>query len=64
VRGITVKNCTLNNTDNGIRIKTYGGSPPSQASGILFQDRVKKKKNPVIIDQSYGNKDSVRFLLL
>jgi galacturan 1,4-alpha-galacturonidase len=65
VRGITVKNCTLNNTDNGIRIKTYGGSPPSQASGILFQDIVMVRvKNPIIIDQSYGNKESVRFLLL
>ncbi|KAJ6355810.1 hypothetical protein OIU78_004022 [Salix suchowensis] len=59
VRGITVKNCTLNNTDNGIRIKTFGGSPPSQASGILFQDIVMNRvKNPIIIDQFYGNKES------
>ncbi|XP_011010565.1 PREDICTED: exopolygalacturonase clone GBGE184-like [Populus euphratica] len=59
VGGITVKNCTCNKTDDGIRIKTYGISPPSQASGIPFQDIVMDRvKNPIIIDQSYGNKES------
>jgi len=64
VRGITVKNCTLNNTDNGIRIKTYAGSLQAKLQAYFSRTELKKKKNPVIIDQSYGNKDSVRFLLL
>ena len=52
--GIIVKNSTLMNTDNGLRIKTWPGSPPSQASGILFQDIIMKNvKNPIIIDQLY-----------
>lgn len=54
VMGIIVKNSTLMNTDNGLRIKTWPGSPPSQASGILFQDIIMKNvKNPIIIDQLY-----------
>ncbi|CAL1397289.1 unnamed protein product [Linum trigynum] len=57
VRGITVNNCTLKNTDNGIRIKTYAGSPPSQASRMVFEDIVMEDvKHPIIIDQHYGPK--------
>jgi hypothetical protein len=64
VRGIVVTNCTLRNADNGVRIKTWGGSPPSQASNILFQDIIMDNvKRPIIIDQTYGSKsNSVRFL--
>ena len=64
VRGVVVTNCTLRNADNGVRIKTWGGSPPSQASNILFQDIIMDNvKRPIIIDQTYGSKsNSVRFL--
>merc|ERR1712137_506597 len=54
VRGIIVKNTTFLKTDNGIRIKTWPGSPPSQATGMIFQDLIMEGvKNPIIIDQGY-----------
>nr|DAD38142.1 TPA_asm: hypothetical protein HUJ06_008783 [Nelumbo nucifera] len=54
VNGITVKNCTLVNTDNGLRIKTWPGSPPSQASNIVFQDIIMENvSRPIIINQQY-----------
>ncbi|KAF9673262.1 hypothetical protein SADUNF_Sadunf10G0006000 [Salix dunnii] len=59
VRGVVVTNCTIRNADNGVRIKTWGGSAPSQASNILFEDIIMDNvKNPIIIDQSYGSKSS------
>lgn len=59
VRGIFVTNCTLKNTDNGIRIKTWAGSPPGLASSLIFQDIVMENvKNPIIIDQTYGSKSN------
>ncbi|CAN1129806.1 Exopolygalacturonase (Fragment) [Linum perenne] len=57
VVGITVKNCTLKGTTNGVRIKTYAGSPPGQASKMIFEDIVMEDvKHPIIIDQHYGPK--------
>ncbi|XP_021692869.2 exopolygalacturonase clone GBGE184-like [Hevea brasiliensis] len=57
VKSILVRNCTLRNTENGIRIKTWAGSPPSQATALTFQDIIMHDvKNPIIIDQSYGSK--------
>merc|ERR1712115_557086 len=51
------KNCTLKDTQNGVRIKTWGGSPPSAAADMTFADLVMQNvKNPIIIDQSYGTK--------
>ncbi|KAB5537354.1 hypothetical protein DKX38_014887 [Salix brachista] len=59
VRGVIVTNCTLRNANNGVRIKTWGGSAPSQASNILFEDIIMDNvKNPIIIDQAYGSKSS------
>ncbi|XP_021291373.1 exopolygalacturonase clone GBGE184-like [Herrania umbratica] len=59
VQGIVVKNCSLTDTDNGLRIKTYKKSSPSKASGIIFRDIVMTRvKNPIIIDQEYGNRRS------
>lgn len=54
VRSITVTNCTLTNTQNGLRIKTFGPSPPGAVSTITFQGIiVNNVKNPIIIDQYY-----------
>ncbi|KAB1213940.1 hypothetical protein CJ030_MR5G017203 [Morella rubra] len=54
VRGIIVKNCTLTGTQNGVRIKTWPGSDPSAAFGMLFQNIVMNYvRNPIIIDQGY-----------
>ncbi|CAA2965915.1 exopolygalacturonase-like [Olea europaea subsp. europaea] len=54
VDGITVPNCTLSNTLNGVRIKTWAPSPPSIVSNVTFQDiLLKNADNPVIIDQQY-----------
>ena len=59
VSGVVVSNCTLRDTTNGVRIKTYSGSPPSKASGITFQDIIMDVvKNPIIIDQKYGSHKS------
>ncbi|KAL4272578.1 hypothetical protein GQ457_13G024180 [Hibiscus cannabinus] len=57
VSGIIVRNCSLRETDNGVRIKTYKTDSPSKASGIIFQDLIMTRvRNPIIIDQEYGNK--------
>ncbi|KAF2289145.1 hypothetical protein GH714_029093 [Hevea brasiliensis] len=59
VKGILVTNCTLTKTENGIRIKTWAGSPPSQATALTFRDIVMDEvRNPIIIDQSYGSKSN------
>ncbi|KAL4310588.1 hypothetical protein GQ457_01G030560 [Hibiscus cannabinus] len=61
VSRITVKNCSLRETDNGVRIKTYKTNSPSKASGIIFQDLIMTRvRNPIIIDQEYGNKKHSR----
>lgn len=69
VFGITVKNCTLTRTDNGIRIKSWpAGTTPSKATGMIFKDIIMREvNNPIIIDQLYcpngdncgGNRPSV-----
>ncbi|CAL2236931.1 unnamed protein product [Prunus armeniaca] len=55
VTGIIVKNCTLTNTDNGVRIKTFPDSPsPSTASGIHYEDIIMVNvSNPILVDQLY-----------
>lgn len=63
VSGIFVSNCTLKNTTFGVRIKTWADSPPSQATGIHFQDIVLDSvKNPIIIDQFYGSKKNKKVI--
>ncbi|PQM41849.1 exopolygalacturonase-like [Prunus yedoensis var. nudiflora] len=55
VAGVLVKNCTLTNTQNGLRIKTWPGSPGFDiATHIHFQDiAMVNVGNPVFIDQQY-----------
>ncbi|KAL0295365.1 UNVERIFIED_CONTAM: Exopolygalacturonase [Sesamum angustifolium] len=55
VSGITVRNCTLTNTDNGLRIKTWAPSLSSTVvSDVTYSDiNVNNVKNPIIIDQYY-----------
>ncbi|CAN0873351.1 Exopolygalacturonase clone GBGE184 [Linum grandiflorum] len=55
VNGITVTNCTLTRTDNGVRIKTFASDIALQATQITFQDIIMNEvENPIIIDQHYG----------
>ncbi|OIV91914.1 hypothetical protein TanjilG_26033 [Lupinus angustifolius] len=55
VEGLTVKNCTLKNTDNGVRIKTWPGTPIiSSVSKMHFEDIIMVNvSNPILIDQQY-----------
>ncbi|KAK4803287.1 hypothetical protein SAY86_001490 [Trapa natans] len=63
VRGITVRNCTLTGTENGVRIKTWPDSPPSAASNLIFRDIVMKNvKNPIIIDQEYNHHNNKKII--
>ncbi|KAF8036820.1 hypothetical protein BT93_C2515 [Corymbia citriodora subsp. variegata] len=56
VMGVHVRNATLTNTTNGVRIKTYPGEKQLLASDIIFEDIVMNNvKNPIIIDQNYGS---------
>lgn len=54
VEGIFVKNCTLINTTNGLRIKTWPSSPDGIATDIHYDDIIMQNtSNPIIIDQEY-----------
>ena len=58
VRGIFVTNCTLSDTTNGARIKTWHQSPELQASNIVYENIVMNNvRNPIFIDQNYGSKN-------
>ncbi|KAJ4725283.1 putative Pectin lyase-like superfamily protein [Melia azedarach] len=54
VAGITVKNCDLKDTLNGVRIKTWAQSYPSSVYNLTFEHiNVENVSNPIIIDQQY-----------
>ncbi|KAF9601115.1 hypothetical protein IFM89_017020, partial [Coptis chinensis] len=54
VNRVHVQNCTLIGTDNGVRVKSWSGSPPSKASNLKFEDIIMTNvKNPIILDQEY-----------
>lgn len=54
VKGVTVKNCILKKTQNGVRIKTWPDSHEGMASELHFEDiRMEEVGNPVLIDQEY-----------
>ncbi|GMY24999.1 exopolygalacturonase [Fagus crenata] len=56
VSGIRVIGCTLTDTTNGVRIKTWPSNPTSgSATDMHFEDIIMNNvANPIIIDQVYG----------
>ena len=66
VSGIFVKNCTISDTTNGVRIKSWPALYGGVASNMHFEDIVMNNvQNPVIIDQGYcpWNQCSLKVLL-
>ncbi|XP_021845010.2 probable galacturan 1,4-alpha-galacturonidase SALK6 [Spinacia oleracea] len=54
VSNITVRDCTIKNTLNGVRVKTWGASYESSASLLHFEDiTIQNVTFPVIVDQEY-----------
>ncbi|KAL8061495.1 hypothetical protein ABFX02_02G089800 [Erythranthe guttata] len=54
VQNMTVKNVTLSNTQNGLRIKTWAKPSKGFVRNILFQHATMTNvENPIVIDQNY-----------
>ncbi|KAJ8427949.1 hypothetical protein Cgig2_023244 [Carnegiea gigantea] len=54
VRGVWIQHCTIKDTDNGIRIKSWLNSYETSASDMHFEDiKVENVRNPIIVDQEY-----------
>ncbi|GMY09711.1 exopolygalacturonase clone GBGA483-like [Fagus crenata] len=51
---VIVRNCTLTNTMNGVRVKTWRASPSGLASDLHFEDIIiNNVSTPILIDQQY-----------
>lgn len=61
--GLVVRDCTMSETSNGIRIKTWANSPGSSAAtNMTFENIVMNNvTNPIIIDQAYCPFESCAF---
>ncbi|KAI9177377.1 hypothetical protein LWI28_014430 [Acer negundo] len=54
VFGVTVRNCTISNTMNGVSIKTWPASYEGSVHNMVFEDIIMNNvSNPVLIDQVY-----------
>lgn len=55
VDGITIQNCTLNGTSNGVRVKTWADEPGTiPISNLLFEGIIMiNVQTPIVIDQEY-----------
>lgn len=54
MQNVTVKSVTFFNTQNGLRIKSWGRPSTGFAKDILFQHAVMLNvQNPIVIDQNY-----------
>ncbi|EXC34922.1 hypothetical protein L484_020039 [Morus notabilis] len=54
VQGITVRDCTFKNTQNGVRIKTWPNANEGSASDLRFENLyMQNVGSPVLIDQEY-----------
>ncbi|MBA0759063.1 hypothetical protein Gotri_021996, partial [Gossypium trilobum] len=54
VDGVTIKNCTMTNTSNGVRIKSWPSVETGTCSNIHFEDIIMTNvSSPIIIDQKY-----------
>ncbi|WCJ37469.1 Pectin lyase-like superfamily protein [Euphorbia peplus] len=54
VSGITVQGCTMTNTTNGVRIKSWPDKYPCTASGIHFSDiAMENVGRPIVIEMMY-----------
>uniref|UniRef100_A0A2C9V9A4 Exopolygalacturonase-like n=1 Tax=Manihot esculenta TaxID=3983 RepID=A0A2C9V9A4_MANES len=54
VSEITVSDCTLTGTTNGVRIKTWPAIFPNNATNIHFRDiTMESVSNPIIVDKMY-----------
>lgn len=51
---MTVKNASIQGTENGVRIKTWAKPSNAVIQNITFQNATMKNvNNPIIIDQNY-----------
>ncbi|XP_056697201.1 polygalacturonase-like [Spinacia oleracea] len=54
VQNVTVITSTFTNTENGVRIKSWGRPSDGSVSNVLFQHlTMENVRNPIIIDQKY-----------
>ncbi|KAL9245179.1 hypothetical protein vseg_018858 [Gypsophila vaccaria] len=51
---VTIRGCTIKDTDNGVRVKTWHNSYVNSVTGLHFEDiTVQNVMNPIIVDQEY-----------